>query len=143
MARGGATETAPRPISSAPALGLKSTYRREVHLAFCPSRQLIEVANIFSALRAHHVATFPLRNRKTTKITRANRSNGHHQRVSVSVVACPRDQAPNCPAHYSLDESRSRNCSAVRITASPVARCWRRECESSMLEIIPESSPSN
>jgi hypothetical protein len=25
-----------------------------MHLAFCPSRQVIEVANIFSALRAHH-----------------------------------------------------------------------------------------
>src|ERR1700730_1516568 len=35
-------------------LGPKSTYRREMHLAFYPSRQLIEVANIFSALRAHH-----------------------------------------------------------------------------------------
>src|SRR6266478_8028717 len=53
MARRGATETAPRPISSAPALGLKSTYRRELHLAFCLSRQVIEGANIFSALRAH------------------------------------------------------------------------------------------
>src|SRR5712671_2265189 len=36
MARRGATETAPRPISSAPALGLKSTYRREMHLVFLP-----------------------------------------------------------------------------------------------------------
>jgi hypothetical protein len=54
MARRGATETAPRPISSAPALGLKSAYRRELHLAFSLPRQVIEVANIFFALRAHH-----------------------------------------------------------------------------------------
>jgi hypothetical protein len=43
-----------RQPSSVLALGLKSTYRREMHLAFCPSRQVIEVATIFSALRAHH-----------------------------------------------------------------------------------------
>jgi len=41
-------------LGSVLALGLKSTYRREMHLAFCLSRQVIEVANIFSALRAHH-----------------------------------------------------------------------------------------
>ena len=29
-----------------------------MHLAFGPSRQVIEVANIFSALRAHHKPTF-------------------------------------------------------------------------------------
>ena len=57
MARRGATETSPRPASSAPALDLKNTYRREMHLAFCPSQQVIEVANIFSALRAHHKPT--------------------------------------------------------------------------------------
>jgi hypothetical protein len=54
-ARRGATETALRPISSAPALGLKSTYRREMHLALCLSRQVVEVTNIFSTLRAHHL----------------------------------------------------------------------------------------
>jgi len=49
----GATETAPRPIGSAPVLGLKDAHRLEMHLAFRLSRQVIEVANIFSALQAH------------------------------------------------------------------------------------------
>ena len=33
------------------AFGLISTYRREMHLSFGPSRQVVEVASIFSALR--------------------------------------------------------------------------------------------
>jgi len=31
-----------------------------MHLAFCPSLQVIEVANIFSALRAHHLSNWQL-----------------------------------------------------------------------------------
>jgi hypothetical protein len=39
-------------------LSLKSTYRREMHLAVYLSQQGLEIANIFSALRAHHKPTF-------------------------------------------------------------------------------------
>ena len=39
---------APHLKSSPPALDLKSTYGREMHLAFCASRQAIEIAFIFS-----------------------------------------------------------------------------------------------
>lgn len=36
---------------------LKGTYRREIHLSFCSARQVIEITNILSALRAHHKPT--------------------------------------------------------------------------------------
>ena len=49
---------APRTFCSAPALGLKSTYAPEMHFDLCSSAQVVEVANIFSALRAHHKPKF-------------------------------------------------------------------------------------
>ena len=55
-------------LSSALTLGLKSAYRREMHLAFGPSRQVIEVANIFSALRAHHKPTFSVQIAKPLRL---------------------------------------------------------------------------
>ncbi len=55
-------------LSSALTLGLKSAYRREMHLAFGPSRQVIEVANIFSALRAHHKPTFSVQIAKLSRL---------------------------------------------------------------------------
>jgi hypothetical protein len=48
MARRGVLKRRRARLSSALALGLKSTYRREMHLAFCPSRQIVEVGKIYS-----------------------------------------------------------------------------------------------
>jgi hypothetical protein len=53
-----ACQTFPGELLPRSALGLKSSYTREMHLTFCPSRQVVEVAHIFSALRAHHKPPF-------------------------------------------------------------------------------------
>jgi hypothetical protein len=60
--------------SSVLALGLKGTIRREMHLAFCPSRQVINVVTIFSALRAHHKPMFGV------EIARASQELIAHER---------------------------------------------------------------
>jgi hypothetical protein len=57
----------------APTLGSKSTFRPEMHLAFCPSRQVIEVAHIFSTLRAHHKPTFSVEIAHAQRPTRSER----------------------------------------------------------------------
>jgi hypothetical protein len=72
-------ETASRRLSSAQALG-KSTYRREMHPAFSPFRQLIEVANIFSHHPRLALKSLTLSARRTVRNCFANLVLSHPSR---------------------------------------------------------------
>jgi hypothetical protein len=67
-------------------------------------------------------------------------------RYASKSAASRRDNIPAtrraCPARarHSMVSDKP-NLVTVRITVSQVARCWRRGVESSMLVIVPKSSP--
>jgi hypothetical protein len=76
--------------------GLKSTYRPEMHLAFCPSRQVIEVANIFSALRACHLTQN--RNRSAGSGRSAQRGSRRGYRATERELVAAAGRAGQSPA---------------------------------------------
>jgi hypothetical protein len=107
--------------SSVLALGLKGTIRREMHLAFCPSRQVINVVTIFSALRAHHKPMFGV------EIARASQELIAHERRLLADYEHPTERVrlpPDKKTRLAIEGEAWRRL--VSSNATAYAAAWRR-----------------